>query len=222
MAIDSAVLKNVTFHGYLDPSWIRPAVGWHAGNPGAAEGANTLEYMAFGERRKRKRDDLLCHTSAAQSMPIDIPTWMGKSAVVVTLPAVCLQVSLHKTVDNSSADNLGPEPRRCMVFQDQDSATMASEGSAEERNSAIANIASQLFGVTVNADNVIPETIEPVTEDDTPIDRPNLQRAIEEGVPTNPTHDEFSRHPIAAWVERNLSQEEKNVKKVGGNNRIDG
>ncbi len=124
----SAVLKNVTFHGYLDPSWIRPAVGWHAGNPGAAEGANTLEYMAFGERRKRKGDDLLCHTSAAQSMPIDIPTWMEKSAVVVALPAVCLRASHHKTVHNSSADNRVPEPRRCMVFQDQDSVKTTASG----------------------------------------------------------------------------------------------
>ena len=102
------------------------------------------------------------------------------------------------------------------------SATMASEGSAEERNTAVANIASRLFGVTVKANNVITETLEPVTEVDTPIDRPNLQRAIEEGVPTNPNHDEFSRHPIAAWVERKLYTGRKNGKKMGGNNKIDG
>ena len=94
------------------------------------------------------------------------------------------------------------------------SATMVSEGSDEDRNTAVANIASQLFGVTVKANNVITETLEPVTEDDILIDRPNLQRAIEDGVPTNPTHDELSRHPIAAWVERKLSLEEKEGKLV--------
>lgn len=84
--------------------------------------------MAFGERRKRKVDEWLRHNSAAQSMPIDIPTWMEKSAVVVALPVVCLQSSLHKTIDNSAADDLGPEPRRCVAFQDQDSANATASG----------------------------------------------------------------------------------------------
>ena len=48
------------------------------------------------------------------------------------------------------------------------SATMASEGSAKERNAIVANIASRLFGVPVSADNIITETLEPVTNDDTP------------------------------------------------------
>ena len=50
------------------------------------------------------------------------------------------------------------------------SATMASEGSAKERNAVVANIASRLFGVAVSADNIITETLEPVTNDDTPSD----------------------------------------------------
>lgn len=91
---------------------------------------------------------------------------------------------------------------------------MASEGSADDRNTAVANIANQLFGVTVNANNVITETLEPVTEDATPINKLSLQRAIEEGVPTNPSHDDLSKHPVAAWVEQNLGLEDQDGKPV--------
>ena len=94
------------------------------------------------------------------------------------------------------------------------SATMASEGSAKDRSAAVANIASRLFGVTVSSDNIITETLEPVTDDDAPTDGPSLRRAIEAGVPVNPTHDDFSGHPIAAWVERNLGLDEQDGKLV--------
>ena len=92
------------------------------------------------------------------------------------------------------------------------SATMASEGSAKDRNTAVANIASRLFGTPVTADNVVTETLEPVTASDTPMDGPNLRRAIEAGVPSRPSHDELSSHPIAAWVERNLGLEDQDGK----------
>ena len=94
------------------------------------------------------------------------------------------------------------------------SATMASEGSAEERNAVVANIASKLFGVIVRSDNIITETLEPVTNDDTPSDSSSLRRAIETGVPASPTYDELSRHRVAAWVERKLGLEERDGKFV--------
>ena len=94
------------------------------------------------------------------------------------------------------------------------SATMASEGSAKERSAAVANIASRLFGITVSSDNIVTETLEPVTDDDAPTDGPSLRRAIEAGVPVNPTHDDLSGHPIAAWVERNLGLDEQDGKLV--------
>ncbi len=89
------------------------------------------------------------------------------------------------------------------------SATMASEGSAKDRSATVANIASRLFGVTVSSDNIITETLEPVTDDNAPTDGLSLRRAIEADVPVNPTHDELSKHPIAAWVERNLGVDEQ-------------
>ena len=94
------------------------------------------------------------------------------------------------------------------------SATMASEGSAKDRNTAVANIASRLFGTLISADNVITETLELVTEGDTPVDGRSLRRAIEAGVPSRPIHDELSSHPIAAWVERNLGLEDQDGKLV--------
>ena len=94
------------------------------------------------------------------------------------------------------------------------SATMASEGSATDRNAAVTNIASRLFGVTVSSANIITETLEPVTEDNTPIDGPSLKQAIETDVPADPTHDELSRHSVAAWVERKLCLEEQDGKLV--------
>ena len=94
------------------------------------------------------------------------------------------------------------------------SATMASEGSAQDRNTAVANVASRLFGVTVNAASVITETLEPVTDRDTPMDGRSLRRTIEAGVPLQPTHDELSSHPVAAWVEWNLGLEDQDGKLV--------
>ena len=94
------------------------------------------------------------------------------------------------------------------------SATMASEGSAKDRTTAVAKIASRLFGTLVSTDNVITETLEPVTAGDTPVDGPSLRRAIEAGVPSLPTHDELSSHSTAAWVERNLGLEDQDGKLV--------
>ena len=71
-----------------------------------------------------------------------------------------------------------------------------------------------MFGVTVSSANIITETLEPVTEDNTPIDGPSLKQAIETDVPADPTHDELSRHSVAAWVERKLCLEEQDGKLV--------
>ena len=94
------------------------------------------------------------------------------------------------------------------------SATMGSEGTAESRDQAVARIASKLFGATVRPDNIITETLEPVTQEGTPDDGTSLRRAVEAGVPTNPTHEDLSSHPISAWVEHNLGLEKKDRKYV--------
>ena len=89
------------------------------------------------------------------------------------------------------------------------SATMASEGAAEHRSSAVADIAGRLFGSEVRPEEVIVETLAPVTQRETPIGAVDLRQAIRAGVPNNPTHDQLEGHPVAAWVERKLGLEPK-------------
>ena len=87
------------------------------------------------------------------------------------------------------------------------SATMASEGPQEERDAAVASIASRLFGVTVEPNNVVSETLRPVTDPNTSKTGPELRTAIERGIPVTPTHAVLSTHPVAAWIEHNLGLE---------------
>ena len=94
------------------------------------------------------------------------------------------------------------------------SATMVSAEEGQDRNAAVADFATQLFGSSVHPRHVITETLKPVTGDDTPIDGPALRRAITEGVPRNPTHGELARHPVGAWVERNLGLEKRDGKQM--------
>ena len=94
------------------------------------------------------------------------------------------------------------------------SATMGSEGTSESREQAVAEIASKLFGSTVRKDNIITETLEPVTQEGVLYDGDSVRTAIEKGVPANPTHDDLSSHPVAAWVEYNLGLKEKDGKYV--------
>lgn len=88
------------------------------------------------------------------------------------------------------------------------SATMASEGTLAERNRIVARVASDLFGVQVKPENIITETLEPVTDPATPVTRDALATAIRAGVPSRATYEELTRHPVAAWVERTLGLEE--------------
>ena len=94
------------------------------------------------------------------------------------------------------------------------SATMASEGSPDDRDAAVAAIASRLFGAAVDPGNVVSETLRPVTDRDANLSGPDLRAAIERGVPANPTHEALAVHPVATWVERNLGLEEQGGKLV--------
>ena len=89
------------------------------------------------------------------------------------------------------------------------SATMATEGSLEERNTTIACVASRLFGVSVDPGNVVTETLSPVTSSSPSPTGSELRTAIEQGVPDDPTHEHLAEHAAAAWVERNLGLEER-------------
>jgi ATP-dependent helicase YprA (DUF1998 family) len=78
------------------------------------------------------------------------------------------------------------------------SATMATEGGPEERNIAVARVASRLFGATVKPENVVTETLRRVTDPHTADDKASLSAAILGGLPDQADHSTILRHPIAA------------------------
>ncbi|MGA8183565.1 MAG: DEAD/DEAH box helicase [Terriglobia bacterium] len=87
------------------------------------------------------------------------------------------------------------------------SATMASEGSAEDRNKVVAQIASRLFGSEVKPDHIITETLDRVTPESVSIDSEALAKAVRAGVPEGARYEQLRQHPIAAWIESKLGLE---------------
>ncbi len=87
------------------------------------------------------------------------------------------------------------------------SATMASEGSADDRNAVVASIASKLFGTEIPADNVVTETLERVTEGELPSGE-ELRQALENGPPVQERKGgdiaKLRCHPLSRWVELKL------------------
>src|SRR5262249_5527443 len=82
-----------------------------------------------------------------------------------------------------------------------------SEGTAADRSTAVATIATRLFGVQVRPANVITETLERVTPDDVPMDGVTLAAALRAGLPETPSYETLRQHPVAAWIETRLGLE---------------
>jgi superfamily II DNA/RNA helicase len=78
------------------------------------------------------------------------------------------------------------------------SATMTTEGDAASQRQAVAGVASTLFGVPVQAAQVIGETLERVT-DPAAGDREALRQRLTGPVPRQ--FDGFMADPLAAWIE---------------------
>jgi ATP-dependent helicase YprA (DUF1998 family) len=93
------------------------------------------------------------------------------------------------------------------------SATMASEGSTEERNTLMASVASKLFGTTIPADNVCTETLERVTEGDLPSAEELRQALVEDVFAVD--GESLRRHPLARWVELRLGLRREDNKADG-------
>ena len=79
------------------------------------------------------------------------------------------------------------------------SATVASEGTREDRKRAVADVAEKLFGAEVRPENIIDETLARVGQVDPPTTQPEIRAALEVDAPT--TLEELKRHPLAAWME---------------------
>ena len=99
-------------------------------------------------------------------------------------------------------ERLQPENLLCIGT----SATMASEGSLDDRSRVVAGVVSKLFGSRIAESNVITETLERITVSNATADsvRPHLGRAIDAGVPPDLSDAALREHPLAVWVETRL------------------
>jgi hypothetical protein len=99
-------------------------------------------------------------------------------------------------------ERLSPEKLQCVGT----SATMASEGSLEEKNRVVARVASKLFSIGIPESNVIVETLERVTDSAASATsvRPALGPAIDAGIGPKISDAELRSHPLAVWVETRL------------------
>ncbi len=102
------------------------------------------------------------------------------------------------------------------------SATMISSGTAlpAQRRRAVAEFSSRLFGRTLDAEQVIEETLQPTTEGAAPsrqeltaaLAAPLAQRMDDSPSPVRfpPRSDRPARHPVARWMERHFGIEREN------------
>ena len=86
------------------------------------------------------------------------------------------------------------------------SATMASEGSLDDKSRVVAGVASKLFGSEIAESNVISETLDRITVSTATADsvRPRLGEAVDAGVPRSISDAALREHPLAVWVETRL------------------
>jgi ATP-dependent helicase YprA (DUF1998 family) len=81
------------------------------------------------------------------------------------------------------------------------SATLATEGTHAERQAAVAQLVSRLFGQEVRPEHVIGETLERAITRPAPTPE-ELRAALQEDPTAYPTEfAAFSQHPVAAWIE---------------------
>lgn len=85
------------------------------------------------------------------------------------------------------------------------SATMATEGTHEERNRVVAEVSSRLFGAVVPVENIITETLERAT--DTSLTESDILPALKDAVnqvKDTYTYEELYANALAVWVELNM------------------
>ncbi len=99
-------------------------------------------------------------------------------------------------------ERLSPENLLCIGT----SATMASEGSLEDKGRVVSGVASRLFATHIPESNVIVETLERVTDPAETADsvKNRLGAAIDSGIPAGISDVDLRRHPLAIWVETRL------------------
>jgi len=99
-------------------------------------------------------------------------------------------------------ERLRPEHLQCIGT----SATMASEGSLEDKGRVVATVASKLFSLPIAESNVVVETLERITDPAATWVSVGPARgpAIDAGIPATIGNAELAAHPLAVWVETRL------------------
>jgi hypothetical protein len=99
-------------------------------------------------------------------------------------------------------EQLSPESLQCIGT----SATMASEGSLEDKSRVVAGVASKLFSIVIPESNVIVETLERVTDSaqNAASVRKALGPAIDAGLAPTISDLDLRTHPLTIWVETRL------------------
>ncbi len=99
-------------------------------------------------------------------------------------------------------ERLSPGKLQCIGT----SATMASEGTARNKQEVVAGVASKLFSTKVDASHVIIEELERVTDKSKRAEtvKAALGAAIDAGVPSTITDEALRKHPLAIWTETRL------------------
>lgn len=102
-------------------------------------------------------------------------------------------------------ERLAPDKLQCIGT----SATMASEGSIDDKNRIVAGVASKLFSQPIAESNVIVESLDRVTDAslDSKSVKSKLGAAINAGVRTGLSDAELRSDPLAIWVETRLGIE---------------
>jgi len=85
------------------------------------------------------------------------------------------------------------------------SATMATEGSDQDRARVVADVSGRLFGTWVSEANVITETLKRVTpEVSKAVVLPALKEGLAARLPDEPGYEMLREHPLAVWIELTL------------------
>jgi superfamily II DNA/RNA helicase len=84
------------------------------------------------------------------------------------------------------------------------SATMASDGTPEDKKIAVADVASRIFGEQYTIDQVIDEYLTPCTNGNT-VSARDLRRSVLQGINKDDDEQVFTQHPLTNWLEMQVA-----------------
>lgn len=181
------------------PEKLRPTVARYTGQESASDRAAVREmkpdilltnFMMLELLMTRQKEDDLAVMANARGLRFlvldELHTYRGRQGADVAM--------LMRRV----RDRLCPNNQPVCIGT---SATMASEGDAEEQAVAVARVATKLFAAPIGAASVIAETLDRATHQTADLSAASLAAAID--APPSPalSDAELAPHPLAAWIE---------------------